>query len=143
VRHIGLDIGTVRIGVSVSDPDGRVATPLTVLDARKTINDRSRLTRLIVDLEAGLIVVGLPVSLDGTEGPQADGVRRTAERLAEHLPCPIVFFDERLSTVEAHRVMSASGVRAREARGDVDKVAATLMLQGYLDSSRAGEDGGR
>lgn len=134
MRIIALDIGEKRIGVAVSDAAGKVASPLTVLDAKKTLGDCAELRRLIEDYEVQRLVIGLPLSLDGTEGPQAARVRRAASRLAQFLPLEMEFADERLSSVEAERVMAAAGVSERDRRGEVDKVAAAVFLQSYLDS---------
>jgi putative Holliday junction resolvase len=142
MRALGLDIGARRIGVAVSDPGGTVATPLKVLDARMVARDITPLRRLVEDYEVDLIVAGLPLTLAGDEGPQAVEVRRRAEELACLLRLPLELWDERLSTTEAARSMSASGVSARDSKGAVDMVAAALILQGFLDSRRvAGSDG--
>jgi putative holliday junction resolvase len=134
MRVLGLDIGEKRVGVAVSDPSGTVATPLAVLEAPRVFADGHELVRLVEDYEVELIVVGLPLSLDGSEGPQAARVRTAASRLAGFLPVPIVFCDERLSSTEANRAMGAAGASERDRRGSVDMVAATIFLQGYLDA---------
>lgn len=136
MRALALDIGEKRIGVAVSDPSGTVATPVAVLDATKTLSDGRELVRLAEDYEAELLVVGLPLSLDGSEGPQAARVRKAAERLAGFLRLPVEFADERLSSTQAVRSMSDVGVGSRRARGSVDMVAAAIFLQSYLDSHR-------
>jgi putative holliday junction resolvase len=142
MRVLGLDIGARRIGVAVSDPDGRVATPLKVLDARALAGDIGPLQRLVADYEVDLIVAGLPLTLAGDEGPQAQEVRDRAEQLARALRLPLELWDERLTTTEAARTMAASGVSARESKAAVDMVAAALILQGFLDSRRASGSGG-
>ena len=142
MRVLGLDIGARRIGVSVSDPDGRVATPLKVLDARALASDMRPLQRIVEDYEVDLLVAGLPLTLAGEEGPQAADVRERAEELARALRLPLELWDERLSTAEATRSMSASGVSAKDSKAAVDMVAAALILQGFLDSRRSlGSDG--
>lgn len=140
MRLLALDIGEKRIGVAVSDPSGTVATPLTVLDAVRTLASGADLVRLVEEYEIGTVVVGLPLSMDGSEGPQAQRVRRAASRLAGFLRVPIEFADERLSSVQATRALGLGGVTSRQARGSVDKVAASIFLQSYLDVRR---DGGR
>jgi putative holliday junction resolvase len=137
VRLLGLDIGERRVGVALSDPDGRVATPLTVLDARKLASDLSPLARLASDYDAEALVVGLPLSLDGSEGPQAAEVRAIAERIGAALDLPLTFFDERLTSVQASRSMAEAGADSRARRGSVDMVAAALLLQAYLDAASA------
>lgn len=136
MRVLGLDIGERRIGVAVSDPSGSVATPVKVLETAKVLGDARVLQLLADDYEVELMVVGLPLSMDGSEGPQAAAVRRIAERLALHLPVPMVFFDERLSSVQAKRAMTEAGVSDKGKRGKLDMVAASLFLQGYLDTQR-------
>lgn len=134
MRRLALDIGERRIGVAVSDPSGRVATPLVVLDARELARDPSALRRLVEDYEAGEIVVGLPLTLAGVEGPQVATVRAMVRRLVEPLGVPVVYHDERLSSTQAERAMAEAGADARARRGSVDMVAAAVLLQSYLDS---------
>jgi putative Holliday junction resolvase len=137
MRVLGLDIGERRIGVAVSDPSGRVATPLRVLDARELARDASPLGRLVEDYGVGGIVVGLPLTMSGEEGPQAAAVKVTVRRLVEPIGVPVFYHDERLSSAQAERAMAEAGADARARRGSVDMVAAALFLQSYLDASRA------
>ncbi|MDI6713002.1 MAG: Holliday junction resolvase RuvX [Anaerosomatales bacterium] len=137
MRVLGLDIGSVRIGVAISDPSGTVASPLAVLDARALRDDPAALREIVEENGVELLVVGLPVTMAGGEGPQARAVRETAEHLGRALGLPVAFVDERLSTTEAAAAMRAGGVRSRKQRGQVDKVAAALVLQAYLDAPRA------
>lgn len=136
MRHLAFDIGERRIGVAVSDPSGRVATPLVVLDARELARDASPLRRLIDDYEPESLVVGLPLTMSGEAGPQAEAVRATVRRLIEPLGVPVVYHDERLSSAEAERAMAAAGADSRARRGSVDMVAASLLLQSHLDAER-------
>lgn len=129
------------MGVAISDPDGRVATPLTVIDV-STDREGRQLARIVEDYEIGRIVVGLPLSLDGTEGPQARRVRAQTHRLAQFLPVEVEFADERLSSVEAKRRMSEAGADERTQRGSVDMIAASIFLQGYLDARVAHDNRG-
>ena len=124
------------MGVAVSDPSGSVATPLVVLDAKKVLGDGGEVRRLVEDYEAELIVIGLPLSMDGSEGPQAASVRAVGVRLARFLPIPVVYHDERLSSSQARRSMSAAGVSDKAKRGSIDMVAASLFLQSFLDGRR-------
>ncbi len=138
MRMLGLDIGERRVGVAVSDPDGRVATPLKVLPAPLS-SDISGLKRLLEDYEVEVVVVGLPLSMDGTEGPQALVVRAEVDRLKQRFPAlEWRFHDERLSSVAAQRMMAEAGADSRRRRGSVDMVAASIMLQSYLDSRTEG-----
>lgn len=136
MRILGLDIGERRIGVAVSDPTGTVATPLIVLDARTLARDAAPLRRLVDDYGPDLFVVGLPLTLAGEEGPQAASVKVTVRRLIEPLGIPVAYHDERLSSTAANRAMAAAGADERARRGSVDMVAASLLLQGYLDGDR-------
>jgi putative Holliday junction resolvase len=139
VRHLGLDIGETRVGVAVSDPSGRVATPLAVLDGSTLERDPAPLRDLLDEYEIVRVVVGLPLSLDGTEGPQAVEVRRIVSALDDALGCEVVFWDERLSTSQVAPVTGGSKARAKGAR---DMAAATVVLQAFLDAGvrRGGSD---
>ena len=140
MRVLALDIGERRVGVAVSDADRRVATPLKVLDGA-VLADVAPLRRLVEDYEIERLVVGLPLTMAGEEGPQALRVREAGERLGEILGLPVEYRDERLSSAEARRTMAASGTDSRAARGSVDMVAAAIVLQGWLDSRKDGVDG--
>ena len=136
MRLLGLDVGDARVGVAVSDPSGSVATPVCVLDARTLGADLRPLIRLIEDYEAETIVVGLPLTLTGEEGPQATAVRERMGRWSKRLATPVEFWDERLTTSQARRSLSEAGLDERATRKAVDMVAAALILQGYIDSHR-------
>jgi len=143
MRVLGLDIGEKRIGVAVSDPSCTIASPLRVLDAAPVLGDGAPIVRLVDEYEVELVVIGLPCSLDGSEGPQAARVRAAGTRLASFLSVPVVYHDERLSSAEASRVMGAAGLSDREKRGSLDMVAAAVFLQSYLDANRGvGTDAG-
>lgn len=139
MRVLGLDIGEKRIGVAVSDPSGTVASPLTVLDAKRVLGDGRDLVRLAEDQAVELVVIGMPLSLDGSEGPQAARIRASGNRLAHFLTVPVEYYDERLSSTQARRAMTEAGVSDRHKRGSIDMVAAALFLQSYLDLHRAGD----
>jgi putative holliday junction resolvase len=136
VRLLGLDIGERRIGVAVSDEKRRIATPLKVLDGSALANP-APLRTIAEDFEVDGLVIGLPLSLDGSEGPQAARVREVGRRLSEALGLPVAYVDERLSSVQASRAMQDAGVSSKGQRGRLDMVAAALLLQGYLDSMRS------
>ena len=108
-----------------------------VLDARELARDPSALRRLVEDYGVDEIVVGLPLTMSGEEGPQATAVKVTARRLLEPLGVPVIYHDERLSSAQAERAMAEAGADARARRGSVDMVAAAVFLQSYLDASRA------
>ena len=143
MRRLALDVGEVRVGVAISDPDARVATPLSVLDAKGLRADPRPLLRLLDDYEVAEVVVGLPLSMDGSEGPQAEMVRGFVASVLDRAEVPVTFWDERLTSSEAERLMRSAGADGRARRGSVDKVAASLILQGYLDHARldGGDDG--
>ncbi len=132
VRVLGLDYGTRRIGVAVSDALGLTAGPLQTLDAGDPdLGDR--LAALVGELGVDRIVVGLPVSLDGTEGPAARAVRQFAEQVSEATGIPVELYDERFSTVTAERMLIEAGLRRQRRRQARDRVAAAVFLQAYLD----------
>jgi putative Holliday junction resolvase len=141
--RLGVDVGTVRVGVARSDPDGVLATPLVTLrrdnttDSSRLPTDVAELVRLVELHESVEVVVGLPVTLAGTEGPAADHARAYAQTLARAIdPVPVRLADERMSTAVATRRLSERGVRGRRHRAVVDQAAAVEILQGWLDARR-------
>jgi putative Holliday junction resolvase len=141
MRVLALDLGSKRIGVALSDLTGTVASPLTVIQRSKSKrHDHEQIAKLVHDEEVDLVVVGLPISLSGQEGPAAKAARAEAAALATLIDVPIETYDERLSTVTAQRALTEAGVRGRSGRQVIDKIAAAVFLQAYLDH-RAG--GGR
>ncbi|MEV4756784.1 Holliday junction resolvase RuvX [Micromonospora sp. NPDC049559] len=141
--RLGVDVGKVRVGVAVSDPDGILATPLVTLardltaDPDRVPADIAECARLVAAHEAVEVVVGLPVTLAGTHGPAAVHTKAYAQRLAEAIaPVPVRFVDERMSTVVASRRLSERGVRGRRQRAVVDQAAAVEILQSWLDAQR-------
>jgi putative pre-16S rRNA nuclease len=134
VRVLALDLGTRRIGVAISDLTGTVASPLTVLErSTSRRHDHERIAAVVREEDAELVVVGLPLSLSGEEGPAARAARTEASALATLVGVPIETFDERLTTVTAERALTEAGVRGRARRQLVDKVAAAVILQAFLD----------
>jgi putative Holliday junction resolvase len=138
VRVLGLDVGERRVGIAISDPTGTVARPLQALVRGSREEDFAAIAALVVEHDVGLVVVGRPLSLDGTEGPQARRVARYAEALAARLPVRLVSWDERFTTVEAEEILRQSrskrDMRRARTAGELDAVAAAVILQGYLDS---------
>jgi putative holliday junction resolvase len=136
--RIGVDVGTVRVGVAVSDPGGVLASPLTTL-ARdlRTGADLAQLAGLVAERDAVEVVVGFPRSLSGRTGPAARSAREYAEALAQRVgPVPVRLSDERLTTVAATKRLAEAGTRGRKGRQVVDRSAAVLILQGWLDAAR-------
>lgn len=142
MRALGLDLGAARIGVALSDDEGRLATPYEVLArSGERTRDHQRIAELVAETGAAVVVVGLPLSLDGSIGPAARAVLEEVRRLDAVIPVPVTTHDERLSTVEADRDLRAHGLRGRARRKVVDKVAAGVVLQAWLDRPRpAGPD---
>ncbi len=138
-RRLGIDVGAVRVGVALSDPDGVLATPLATV-ARDVArgSDLDTIAGLVAEHDVVGVVVGLPRTLAGREGPAADAAREFATALAARLDAavPVVFSDERLTTVVATRQMRESGRKGRRQRAVVDQAAAVAILQGWLDARR-------
>jgi putative holliday junction resolvase len=144
VRALGLDLGSKRIGVALSDSEGALALPFdTVVRSGDRHRDHRRIAELAAEAEAEVVVVGLPFSLDGTEGPAARRTRREVEELERALPVPIETYDERLTTVTAQRSLIGAELDGRRRREVVDKVAAAVMLQAWLDHRRQARPDGR
>jgi putative holliday junction resolvase len=138
LRLLGLDVGDRRIGVAVSDPTGSIATPIEVYQRHGWQRDVAHLVRLAQDLEVSGIIVGLPMNMNGTEGPQAEKTRDFARALTE-VGLDVRLWDERLSSVEATRRLIQAGKRRRKLRERLDSEAAALILETYLDHVRTKE----
>ena len=132
-RTLGLDVGDKRIGVAVSDPMGWTAQPLTVVHRVGVAKDIAALREATKDIEVERIVAGLPVEMNGKEGTQAGRVRRFCEALAEATGLEVVYQDERLTTLQSKRLLESAGVRRERRKGVLDKMAAALILQSWLD----------
>ena len=138
-RLMGLDVGQKTIGLAISDSDLKVAAALDTIRRTKFTKDAEALGRLIVERAVGGLVIGLPVSMDGSEGPAAQSVRQFAANLDAKLDIHIVFWDERLSTSAVQRFLVDEADMSRRRRAEVvDKMAAAYILQGALDSLGAG-----
>jgi putative Holliday junction resolvase len=136
MRIAALDVGEARIGVAVSDELGITAQGVGVVRRVGGQRDLDALADLLSSYAPGRLVVGLPLSLDGREGPQAVKVRAFAEKAAAHLRLPLEFWDERFTTAAAERALLEADVSRRRRRGVIDQVAASLILQGYLAARR-------
>lgn len=136
---LGLDLGTKTIGVAVSDITRQIATPIATIARKKFTEDARLLLALAHERTVGLIVLGLPLNMDGSEGPRAQSTRAFARNLEKLTPIPITYWDERLSTAAVERMLiGADASRARRAEV-VDKLAAAYILQSALDTlKRAG-----
>lgn len=131
---MALDIGEVRCGIAISDPAGRVASPVCVLPTTEVIGHAAPFRRVIEDWEPELLLSGLPLSLNGEGGPQAARIKEQAQKIAAALDIPLEFSDERLSSTEAKRVLREQGLNEKSMRGKVDMVAASIFLQSWLDA---------
>jgi len=132
-RFLGLDIGTKTIGLALSDVLGMIATPTETLRRGKFMDDSKKLLAMIKQHDVGVLVLGLPLNMDGSEGPRCQSVRQFAANFLAVQDIDIVFWDERLSTVAAHRVMIDADLSRKRQAEVVDKMAAAIILQGYLD----------
>lgn len=137
--RLGIDVGNVRVGLAASDPGGVLATPVETIERDLEAGaDQEVIAAAVLEREVLEVVVGLPRSLSGGEGPAAEGVRRYATALAARIsPTPVRLVDERLTTVDAHRRLRDSGVAGRSQRAVVDQAAAVLILQAALDNEKS------
>lgn len=135
-RWLGVDVGSVRIGLALSDPAGVLATPLETVPRDPSGTDLRRIAELVTEHDAVGVVVGLPRTLAGTEGPAAAAARAFADGLVTVLGVPVELSDERLTTVLATRQLRQRGMSGRRQRTVVDQAAAVAILQGWLDAGR-------
>ena len=134
-RLLGLDPGTKTIGLALSDVTLTIATPFDVIRRTKFTRDMERLRQIMAEHDVGALVIGLPISMDGTEGPRCQSVRQFAANLLETIDAPMAFWDERLSTAAVQRMLVSEADMTRKRRAQVvDKAAAAYILQGALDS---------
>jgi putative Holliday junction resolvase len=138
MRTLGLDVGDRRTGVAISDPLGILASPLLVIEHTEDEADITAVLDLVKQYQAELIIVGLPQSMDGTLGPQAEKVKAFTEKLKARSPAPVEFRDERLTTVEAKRMMEQAATKKspRNKKIEYDAAAAAVILQSYLNEAR-------
>ena len=135
MRVLGIDLGSKRIGIATSDRSGTIATPYTVLKRCGSMGgDHRNIAKMVVEEEAEAVIVGLPLNMDGSEGKAAQAARVEASRMATVVGVPVHVHDERLTTVEADRVLMEQKMNAQARRRVVDKVAAAVMLQSWLDA---------
>ncbi|MEO8364201.1 MAG: Holliday junction resolvase RuvX [Ilumatobacteraceae bacterium] len=137
MRALGIDLGSKRIGVATSDRSGTIATPLIVLErAKSKLVDYKAIDAIVVEEEAQCVVIGLPLNMTGTVGPAAQGAIDEAKEMASVISVPVYTYDERLTTVTADNILMAQKMRAQARRRVVDKIAAAVMLQSWLDHRR-------
>lgn len=134
MRILALDIGSKTIGVAVSDPMGWTAQPLMIIRRKNPAADEATIFDLILEYEVEELLIGLPLNMNGTEGPQSVRVREFAKNLEGKIKVPIKFWDERLSTVAADRSLLEADLSRSRRKEVIDKMAAVFILQGYLNS---------
>ncbi|MBE0467044.1 MAG: Holliday junction resolvase RuvX [Candidatus Desulforudis sp.] len=139
MRFMGLDVGDRRIGVALSDEQGLIAFPLEVIDRTSRADDVRRIKELVERYGAQRVVVGVPKTLSGRLGRQAEKVLKFLEALHTALPVPVVPWDERLTTVQVEKLLVSADLRRRKRRKVVDKLAASLILNSYLSSLKSDE----
>ena len=137
MRIMSLDIGEVRVGVAISDPAERVASPICVLPTNEVLNNAKSFRMTLEDWEPELLLCGLPYTMAGEEGPQAERIRKAAAQISKACGIPHEFTDERLSSQEAKRSLREKGYDERAMRGKIDMIAASLFLQSWLDERAA------
>ncbi len=135
-RYMAIDLGDVRVGIAVSDMMGIVANALETYYRKNDEEDFAHILKLIREQNAGVVVVGLPLNMDGSKGPRALAAEEWGGKLAELTQARVVFQDERLTTVTSERVLIESGMRREKRKDVIDRVAATVILQTYLDNPR-------
>lgn len=131
---MGFDPGTKTIGLAISDPTLKVATPLTTLKRTKFAADAVKIKDLMSEYNIGAFVIGLPLNMDGSEGPRCQSIRQFQKNLEQYFDVPMVFWDERLSTVAVTRTLLEADASRKRRAEVVDKMAAAYILQGALDS---------
>ncbi|MBA3827085.1 MAG: Holliday junction resolvase RuvX [Ktedonobacterales bacterium] len=135
-RLLGLDVGNVRIGLATSDPTGIAVSPLRVIRRQPEATAIAQIVAAVAEEEAVGVVAGLPLRLSGEYSDQTRATVAFAMRLAEQLPVPLVTFDERYTTTEAERILRERGVRRDRWRAQIDAIAASVILQDYLDAHK-------
>lgn len=136
MKIVALDIGTVRIGIATSDIMEIIASAHSTYRRKNMSADILYISNLVSSLDAGLVVIGLPLKMDGSEGQSVQMAREFGELLKDKISVPIVYQDERLSTVSAERVLIESGMRREKRKEKIDSLAATFILQTYLDKKK-------
>jgi putative Holliday junction resolvase len=135
-RVLALDLGERRIGVALSDVYGSLATPLMTISAKPRPEAIREIAKLVADYQVAELVIGLPLTLRGEIGPQAQSVKSFAGEIAKALSIPVYFFDERLSSAAADHMMRELGIKLEKRKQHIDQIAASIILQDYLDSTR-------
>ncbi len=136
---LGLDVGDRRVGVACGDMEVRIATPVDVVTRASLDEDARAIGKFVREYDAAQLIVGLPRNMDGTDGAQAESVVAYAEKLGHALNLPVIFWDERLTTLEATRRTHETGARGKKSRRGLDAIAAAVILQDYMDAQGIAE----
>jgi putative Holliday junction resolvase len=139
-RVLGLDLGDARIGVAISDPDRRLAVPFGTVQVGRPPGELRAIADIVRDNEIALVVIGEPVSMDGSRGSRAHHAAEMAAAIGAVVDVPVLLQDERLSTAEAERSLRAAGVSGRDQRAVIDAAAAQVILQAWLDAERGPDE---
>jgi len=137
MRTLGLDYGSKRIGVALSDPEGIMAHPIRTIHVKSDGSHIRDILTIIHTYQVTKVVIGLPYNMDGSLGNKGEEVMKWGRYLEQALGLPVVFWDERLSTSEAHEMLLAVNIKGRKRRVIIDKIAASIILKGYLDSENS------
>jgi putative Holliday junction resolvase len=135
-RLLGLDVGTKTVGLALSDTTLTVASPMETIQRGKFSADAERIRKIVTEQRVGGFVLGLPINMDGSEGPRCQSVRQFAKNLVERVDLPFIFWDERLSTAAVTRTLLEADMSRKRRAETVDKLAAAYILQGALDAAR-------
>jgi putative Holliday junction resolvase len=137
IRALGIDPGDARFGLAISDDLGMLAHPLETIVVKQT-EPVARIAQIASERAIGTIILGMPRNMDGSYGPAAEKVRAFAEKLRARVACPVILWDERLTTVAAQKSLHAAGRNTRDSRKVIDQAAAQIILQSWLDFQAAG-----
>ncbi len=138
MRVLGVDYGTVRTGIAASDPTGFMAVGVGNIKAKGLHELAQKISEMAKERECGAIVIGLPINMNGTRSDKCDTVELLGRYISEYTDIPVEYFDERMSTMVAHRYLNATDTRGAKRKERVDTLAAEIILQNYLDSKRKG-----
>jgi putative Holliday junction resolvase len=133
-RLLGIDLGSKTIGLAISDPNFKIASPITTLKRGKLTVDAAAIEQIVTEREIGGLLVGLPINMDGTEGPRAQATRDWCLELARRLALPYAFWDERMSTMAVERMMIEADMSRKRRAEKIDQAAAAYILQAALDA---------
>ncbi len=140
VKYLALDVGDRRVGAAIGNSELRVATPIQVVERKSLEQDAHAFSDIVSKYGVDQLIVGLPRNMDETVGPQAATVRAYAEKIAQALNLPLTLWDERLTTIDATARLASTGAHGKKSRRTLDAIAASVILQDYLDSQEKASD---